>query len=277
MCPTHLAVVPPNLHSLHLPHSFTPWFSQGVDMSLNDIWKHEEMRACERLLDPTLAVHGCSLAVFADSSLPLSERERVRRTGQEMTLLHNVCCRCMTRPVTLRIASPQSSTERCVWATERDGAERVVCSAARGWARGLLLIVQLSLLIMALSNQRKRQQEPKWHFSTLITHVSFVAQLFVAFTHLQSFWMHMSIWFDSFGRCATAQVRETQKMHFGKQSGTKLNLHSLYEFEFGGVLCDYGRCHKLRLQPWPLQSSFFSFFLSFLPCDALECSIYHIE
>lgn len=117
------------------------------------------------------------------------EGEGESETSQAgMTLLHNVCCCCTTRSVTLRITTTQSSTKRCVWEAERDGAERVVCSAARGWARGLLLIVQLSLLIMSLSNQCKRRQEPKWHFSTLITHVSFVAQPSFAFTRLQSFW-----------------------------------------------------------------------------------------
>lgn len=168
------------------------------------------------------------------------EGEGESETSQAgMTLLHNVCCCCTTRSVTLRITTTQSSTKRCVWEAERDGAERVVGSAARGWARGLLLIVQLSLLIMSLSNQCKRRQEPKWHFSTLITHVSFVAQPSFAFTRLQSFWsgffsLSLSIWFDSFGRCAMSQVRETQKMCLEKKSqGLKtcsyqLKLRSLY-------------------------------------------------
>lgn len=105
-----------------------------------------------------------------------------------MTLLHNICYCCMTGLVTLRIHHQQQSM--CVAISmcerqEKDGAERVVCSHAHGRVGGLLLIAQLSLLIMSVSNQCKRWQEPKWHFSTLITHVSFVTQLSFTFT-----WCH---------------------------------------------------------------------------------------
>lgn len=62
--------------------------------------------------------------------IPHSHRLEVRarewegesKTSQAgMTLLHNVCCCCMTRLVTLRITATQSNTKRCVWETERDG------------------------------------------------------------------------------------------------------------------------------------------------------------
>lgn len=117
------------------------------------------------------------------------ETVRNKRSWAGTTVLHNICCCCMTCLVTLRITARQS-TSMCV-ATgmcerqARDGAERVVCSHAHGWVGGLLLIAQLSLLITSVSNQCKRWQEPKWHFSTLITHVSFVAQLSFTFS-----WCH---------------------------------------------------------------------------------------
>lgn len=194
-------VVPSNWHPPPLPHSFHTVIQpmgQGVDMSLNDIWKREEMRARGRLLDPTLAVHGCFLAVFAESALPLFGGEsqwlrgrESKKTGQAgMTLLHNVCCCSMT--LWSRSESPlHSPTPRGVCSV----CERQRETVLRGWSAvlpmveqgGLLLIARLSLLIMSLSNQCKRRQEPKWHFSTLMTHVSFVAQLSFAFTHLQSF------------------------------------------------------------------------------------------
>lgn len=53
----------PSASSPHFQTIIYP-MGHGVDMSLNDIRKHEEMRACKRLLDPTLAVHGRFLAVF---------------------------------------------------------------------------------------------------------------------------------------------------------------------------------------------------------------------
>ncbi len=128
-----MSVVPPNWHPSPLPcsfHTVIQPMGQGVSMSLDDIWMHEEMRARGRLLDPTLAAHGCFLAVFAESSLlPFggesqwlrereTEREREgkgeRNSQAGMTLLHNVCCCCMTCLVTLRITTPQSTTKRCV-------------------------------------------------------------------------------------------------------------------------------------------------------------------
>lgn len=88
-------------------------------------------------------------------------------------LLRNFCCCCCCTTRLVMHAPLLGPAPRgvCVSEMGRDGAHRVVCTAARRWARGLLLIVQLSLLIMSLSNQCKTRQEPKWHFSTLITRV----------------------------------------------------------------------------------------------------------
>lgn len=109
------------------------------------------------------------------------------REARRGWLLCNFCC--TTRLVMHAPLLGPAPRGVCVREMGRDGAHRVVCTAARRWARGLLLIVQLSLLIMSLSNQCKRRQEPKWHFSTLITRVSFVAPLSFTFTHLQSSWI----------------------------------------------------------------------------------------
>lgn len=77
-----------------------------------------------------------------------------------------------------------------------DSAEWVDGSSACGWAGGALSIVQLSLLITTLTDQCWRQQEPKWHFSTLITYVSFLPPLFSASTRLQRL---LRVSLDSFG------------------------------------------------------------------------------
>lgn len=72
----------PSASSPHFQTVIYP-MGHGVDMSLSDIRKHAEMRACKRLLDPTLAVHGRFLAVFADSSLPLFGGKSQRGRGRE--------------------------------------------------------------------------------------------------------------------------------------------------------------------------------------------------
>lgn len=69
----NMSVVPSSWHAPLLPcsfHTVIQPIGQGVDMSHDSIWKHEVMRARGRLWDPTWAVHGCFLAVFAESSLP---------------------------------------------------------------------------------------------------------------------------------------------------------------------------------------------------------------
>lgn len=143
---------------------------------------------------------------------PMTERERGGEREREQARqgwLSYITSAAVAwhRLVMLRITTPQSTTKRCVCGVCKRQREMVL----RGWSAGLpmgelvglLLIVQLSLLIMPPSNQCKRQQEPKWHFSILITHVSFVVQLSFAFTLLQSFTSDVlrsrSIWFHSFG------------------------------------------------------------------------------
>lgn len=117
--------------------------------------------------------------------------KRVGQARQGCLFLHNVCRCCMTRFVTLRATTSQSGTERCGrgvgrrrcwggWSAALPAAERGGAGTGTG---GVLLIVQLSLLIMPLSNQWRRWQEPKWHFSALITHGSFTVPCF--FTHMQ--------------------------------------------------------------------------------------------
>lgn len=157
------------------------WFNQQAEVLIwasvtyesTRRWQHVASEAWGmKLLEPTWAVHGHFLAVFADSSLPLfgGKSQWVRgREARQGWLLCNFCCTTrLVMHAPLLGPAPRGVCEREMG---RDGAHRVVCTAARRWARGLLLIVQLSLLIMSLSNQCKRRQEPKWHFSTLITRV----------------------------------------------------------------------------------------------------------
>lgn len=110
-----------------------------------------------------------------------------------------------------------------VWGVCVRQREMVVYSPAHGWVRGLLLNAQLSLLIMSISNQCKRRQEPKWHFSTLNTHVSFVVKLSFIFIwcHAAPICSHfasgvlpsVSIWFHSYGDAQwDTQARETQNV-----------------------------------------------------------------
>lgn len=172
------------------------WFNQQAEVLIWALVTYESMRRWQhvaseargmKLLEPTWAIHGHFLAVFADSSLPLfgGKSQWVRgREARQGWLLRNFCCTTrLVMHAPLLGPAPRGVCEREMG---RDGAHRVVCTAARRWARGLLLIVQLSLLIMSLSNQCKRRQEPKWHFSTLITRVSFVAPPSFTFTRLQS-------------------------------------------------------------------------------------------
>lgn len=86
--------------------------------------------------------------VFTPSHLELRTNARlgVRTSWAGMICVHNICYCCMTCLVTLRIATPQSTNRsidntayRHVWKTERYGAERVVCSRARGWVEGTVI------------------------------------------------------------------------------------------------------------------------------------------
>lgn len=52
-----------------------------------------------------------------------------------MTLLHNVCCCCMTRLVTLTITTPQSSTKKvCERQKEREREGERGRMVLRGWS-----------------------------------------------------------------------------------------------------------------------------------------------
>lgn len=135
--------------------------------------------------------------------------KRVGQARQGCLFLHNVCRCCMTRFVTLRATTSQSGTERCGRGTGGDGAGEAgpqrcprLSEGDGDGDGGALLIVQLSLLIMPRSNQWRRRQEPKWHFSALITHGSFTVTGF--FTRMQSlfhwtdlFFPSLIIWFDN--------------------------------------------------------------------------------
>lgn len=139
---------------------------------------------CEGLSRPALEFNTWFLAVFAEYSWrPFLEVWELRRARHAGITHAAVAWHGWSTPVKASLS---------VW----DGAEWVDGSSACGWAGGALSIVQLSLLITTLTDQCWRQQEPKWHFSTLITHVSFVPQLFSASPQLKQL---LRVRLDSFG------------------------------------------------------------------------------